>query len=185
MGFRFPVVLAAALLSACSGSARVTSPLCQTAGAAGEADASSCDADGDGHERIACGGDDCDDTRADIYPGAVDTCDGDDNNCDGVVDENNACDCKDPPAQASTAFADRVCLSGGWFAMGMGLTDPQAADDFAYFAVPVHNVFVSPFYLDAYEVTNGRFARSRRTSRRTRAALRPSTNARHVIPATP
>src|SRR3954469_25210689 len=96
-------LLGAAAVTACSGSSHVATPApCQTAGAAGEAGASSCDADGDGHPRPSCGGDDCDDTRADIYPGAVDTCDGDDNNCDGVVDENNACGCKDPPAEART-----------------------------------------------------------------------------------
>jgi formylglycine-generating enzyme required for sulfatase activity len=38
----------------------------------------------------------------------------------------------------------------------MGLTDPQAVD-IAYHATPIHRVFVSPFYLDAYEVTNRRF----------------------------
>jgi len=32
-------------------------------------------------------GDDCDDTRADIYPGATEICDHADNNCDGRVDE--------------------------------------------------------------------------------------------------
>ncbi|HTQ46887.1 MAG TPA: hypothetical protein VMI75_29235 [Polyangiaceae bacterium] len=33
------------------------------------------DADGDGHKRIACGGDDCDDTDASRYPGNVEVCD--------------------------------------------------------------------------------------------------------------
>ena len=44
------------------------------AGAAGEA----CDADGDGRESEACGGDDCHDERRDVYPGAPDVFDGDD-----------------------------------------------------------------------------------------------------------
>lgn len=33
------------------------------------------DVDGDGHESIACGGDDCDDGRADRYPGNAEICD--------------------------------------------------------------------------------------------------------------
>lgn len=32
---------------------------------------------------------DCDDTRADVYPSALEFCDGVDNNCDGEVDESN------------------------------------------------------------------------------------------------
>jgi hypothetical protein len=41
------------------------------------------DLDGDGV--IAC--DDCDDSRADVYPGATEVCDGVDQNCDGSIDE--------------------------------------------------------------------------------------------------
>ena len=35
---------------------------------------------------------DCDDTNADISPNAAELCDGVDNNCDTVVDENSAVD---------------------------------------------------------------------------------------------
>lgn len=58
------------------------------------------DADGDGHGNPAdtlmsitqptgyvSNGDDCDDNDASIYPGAAETCDGKDNNCDGRIDE--------------------------------------------------------------------------------------------------
>lgn len=34
------------------------------------------DADGDGRDALACGGDDCDDTRPTVYPGAPEACDG-------------------------------------------------------------------------------------------------------------
>ena len=56
------------------------------------------DADGDGYEDIACGGDDCDDTDSGVYPGATEYCNGVDDDCDGTVDEN--------AADASTWYQD-------------------------------------------------------------------------------
>lgn len=58
------------------------------------ADADPCDADGDGHRAAACGGDECDDANKDVRPGV---CDGDDNDCDGTADQDDACDCAEPP----------------------------------------------------------------------------------------
>ena len=46
------------------------------------------DADGDGFVASL----DCDDTRADVNPGATEICDGVDNDCDGVLDEADAAD---------------------------------------------------------------------------------------------
>ena len=51
-----------------------------------------CDADGDGHDAADCGGPDCDDTDANLSPDATEQCDGRDNNCDGVEDEDSAAD---------------------------------------------------------------------------------------------
>jgi hypothetical protein len=40
------------------------------------------DGDGDGHDDVVCGGDDCDDTDADRAPGMTELCDLDDEDCD-------------------------------------------------------------------------------------------------------
>jgi hypothetical protein len=45
------------------------------------------DEDGDGALSIAAGGEDCDDTRADVAPGAPEVCDGVDGDCNGLVDD--------------------------------------------------------------------------------------------------
>ncbi len=50
------------------------------------------DADGDGHASLLCGGDDCHDGQANIYPGAVEICDQLDNDCDNLTDEDGVCD---------------------------------------------------------------------------------------------
>lgn len=55
------------------------------------------DNDGDGHRNIRDGfragqpeacGDDCDDDNAMVYPGATEVCNGRDDNCNGVIDDN-------------------------------------------------------------------------------------------------
>jgi hypothetical protein len=45
-----------------------------------------CNDDGDGDGLSVCAGD-CEDTNADVYPGAVEMCDSLDNDCDGLADE--------------------------------------------------------------------------------------------------
>ncbi len=49
------------------------------------------DKDKDGQSPIVCGGADCDDSLAETYPGAIEKCDGKDNNCNGMPDENATC----------------------------------------------------------------------------------------------
>ncbi len=59
------------------------------------------DADRDGDPSMAAGGTDCDDLDNTVAPGKAELCDGRDNNCDGVTDED--CDATtDPPATDST-----------------------------------------------------------------------------------
>jgi hypothetical protein len=53
------------------------------------------DADGDGYESIAAGGEDCDDTDPAINPVAPELCDGIDNDCDRTVDESAAQDARE------------------------------------------------------------------------------------------
>jgi len=67
------------------------------------------DSDSDGHAPATCGGDDINDADGSVFPGAVDSCDGKDNDGDGVIDEssdaNGSC--------SSYANASGTCVNGG------------------------------------------------------------------------
>ncbi len=68
------------------------------------------DADGDGYGRgRGCDGADCEDSDATVWSGAVESCDGIDNNCDGVIDEgvlNDCGNCGPVPEETCNGFDD-------------------------------------------------------------------------------
>jgi hypothetical protein len=81
------------------------------------------DADGDGHDALQCGGDDCDDADANNFPGNPEQCtDQSDNDCDALVDCDDTQDCG----------ADPGCVAGCELvadADGDGHKPPPCGDD--------------------------------------------------------
>ena len=79
------------------------------------------DADNDGFspETVGCGPVDCDDEDPDAYPGASETCNGVDDDCDGGTDE-------EPVASASCATA---CTATAQCQAGACVTTPIVCDD--------------------------------------------------------
>src|SRR5690606_16607784 len=86
-----------------SGSMPCEGATCDEATRACGAPCSSPDADGDGYDAIACGGDDCDDGDADVHPGATEVCD-----VDGVDEDCDASTLGSRDADRDT-YADARC----------------------------------------------------------------------------
>jgi hypothetical protein len=63
-----------------------------------------CDSDDDGVRTVRAGGEDCDDDDASVFPGALEVCDGVDQDCDGLADEIE--DVESPPTWAADDDGD-------------------------------------------------------------------------------
>ena len=100
------------------------------------------DADRDGYGLDCAKGDDCNDHDATVHPGAKETCNLRDDDCNGLVDDAAQC-------VAAKLDPTPVVVSAGPFTMG---SERGAADE-----QPVHAVDVSALKLDRHEVTNGRY----------------------------
>ncbi len=111
------------------------------AGPAGAADRCQ-DRDGDGYGLDCPKGPDCNDHDASIHPGAKETCNGRDDDCNGLVDDS-------PECQTPAVDPSPVQIPSGPFTMG-SLT---GADD----EKPVHKPEIAAFSIDRTEVTNRRY----------------------------
>ncbi len=90
------------------------------------------DFDGDGYCDDREGFDDCNDNRADIHPGADELCDGVDNDCDAVTDEDCPCAMGDEePCGIDTGICrkgTRACQGGQWGEC-RGSTEPEEEEN--------------------------------------------------------
>jgi hypothetical protein len=80
------------------------------------------DRDGDGH--LACA-EDCDDSDPERYPGAAETCDGIDRDCDGLVGDASACPCAELSA-GGARFS--LCTAAQPWAVARTVCQAQGGD---------------------------------------------------------
>lgn len=96
------------------------------------------DADGDGWDSIASGGIDCDDTNAMIYPGANEHCDGVDEDCDYVIDNDpvdgeSYCRDNDGDGYGDTTDCEVLCsASAPYTVLESAGSDPDDSDANTY-----------------------------------------------------
>ncbi len=108
---------------------------------------------------------DCDDTRAESHPGAVEICDGHDNNCDGRTDEDGVCDGVDGDIDGDVDGdvepddPDLIWMPipSGTFQMGCSVGDTQCYE--AGTEEPRHEVSVPAFEMTRTEITRDQFVR--------------------------
>ncbi len=70
-------------------------------------DGDACDLDGDGHDASICGGGDCDDADPSLNPSVAEICDGEDNDCDGLVQPEEE-------DHDSDGFVECTIVATGW-----------------------------------------------------------------------
>lgn len=104
------------------------------------------DGDGDGYGLGCSAGPDCNDQDVTVHPGQAEKCNLRDDDCNSLVDDNPVCA---PPAFGT----QQVRIPAA--ALLMGTADNHGADD----ERPLHQVRISTFSIDRYEVTNARYLR--------------------------
>jgi formylglycine-generating enzyme required for sulfatase activity len=122
---------------------RLSLPVPGEARATAPASSGCLDEDGDGYGEGCAKGPDCNDLDAKVHPGAAESCDGRDEDCNTRVDDAPIC-------TAPALQSPRVPVPAGSFDMGSAA---GAADE-----APVHRVRGGAFSMDRYEVTNARYA---------------------------
>jgi formylglycine-generating enzyme required for sulfatase activity len=74
-----------------------------------------------------------------------------DTDCSWKSDGPCTSDCMITPRSGNGDFKEEVCVQGGPFLMGS--VDPESWED----EFPQHTVYLTPYLIDVYEVTNGRY----------------------------